>query len=71
MTPARTSHAANASAATTSAVAAAKAAYRVESPPASWPSDVPTSNEIADVTVTEVWRELQNAQKTNPENRHA
>ena len=41
------------------------------SPPAISPSDAPTSSEIAEVTVTAVWRELQNSQKTSPPNRHA
>ena len=39
--------------------------------PRSLPSDAPISSEIADVTVSAVWRELQNSQKTSPPNRHA
>ena len=71
MTPARTSHARNAIAATSSAVAAANAPKRAGSPPAIVPSDAPTSTEIADVTVIAVCRELQNSQNSRPENRQA
>ena len=53
------------------AVAAASALNRVVSPPAISPSDAPTSSDMAEVTVMDVYRELQNSQKTRPENRHA
>jgi hypothetical protein len=52
------------------AVQAANALNRDASPLASVPSVVPNSNEMADVTVIAVCRELQNNQKTNPEKRH-
>ena len=39
--------------------------------PARAPSEVPTSSEIAEVTVTAVCRELQKSQKTRPANRQA
>ena len=35
------------------------------------PSDVPTSSDMAEVTVIAVCRELQNSQKTSPENMQA
>jgi hypothetical protein len=69
--PALTAQARNPIRATRSAVQAAKPAKREVSPPARSASDEPTSSEIADVTVIEVWRELQNSQKTSPENMHA
>ena len=69
--PARTSQAANAIAATISATHAANAAWRAGSPPLSSPTDAPMRSDSADVTVMTVWRELQNSQKTRPENRHA
>src|SRR4051812_33437796 len=69
--PALASQAMNAISATSSAVPAASAPKRVVSPPAMSASDAPTSSEMAEVTVTAVWRELQNSQKTNPENRQA
>ena len=50
---------------------AASAREARRSPPAISPSEAPTSSEIAEVTVIAVWRELQNSQKTRPENRHA
>src|ERR1043166_3948953 len=71
MTPAFTSQAMNAIEATSNAVPAASAPKRVVSPAAISPSDAPVSNEIADVTVTTVYRELQNNQKSSPPNRHA
>src|SRR5262245_60271666 len=71
MTPAFTSHAMKAINATSNAVPAASAPKRVVSPPAISPSDAPVSNEIAEVTVTTVCRELQNNQKTSPPNRQA
>src|SRR5262249_35705136 len=66
--PARTSQAANASAATRRAVQDARASKRATSPPARDPRVVPISSEMAEVTVIAVWRELQNAQNTRPEN---
>ena len=69
--PAFTSHAMKAMSATSSAVAAASAPNRDVSPPAISPSEAPMSSEMAEVTVTEVCRELQNSQKTSPPNRHA
>ena len=69
--PARTSHAMNAIAAVSNAVAAASAPKREGSPPAMLPSDEPMSNEIADVTVIDVCRELQNSQNTRPPNKQA
>jgi hypothetical protein len=56
---------------TMSAVQVASTQNLVGSPPASSPSEAPTSSEIAEVTVITVWRELQNSQKTRPGNRHA
>ena len=50
---------------------AASALNRVVSPPAIPPSEAPMSSEIADVTVIDVCRELQNSQKTSPPNKHA
>ena len=41
------------------------------SPPAISPSEAPTNNEIAEVTVMVVCRELQNSQNTKPPNKHA
>lgn len=70
-TPARTTHATSAIAATRMAVHAASDANRCGSPPARPPSDVPISSEIAEVTVIAVWRELQNSQNTRPEKRQA
>jgi hypothetical protein len=52
-------------------VHAASAPKRDASPPANSPSEEPTNSEIADVTVIAVWRELQNSQKTSPENGQA
>ncbi len=69
--PARTSQAANAIAATRSAMHAANAAWRAGSPPLSSPTDAPISSDSADVTVMTVRVELQNSQKTRPENRQA
>src|SRR4051794_7728633 len=57
-------------AATSRAVVAASAACRTGSAPAISASEAPTSSEIADVTVTAVWRELQNTQNASPPNRH-
>src|SRR5262249_41094823 len=71
ITPARTSQATNAIADTSSAVAAASPAKVEASPRAISPSVEPRSSEIAEVTVTAVWRELQNSQNTSPENRQA
>ena len=67
--PAPKSQAAKAIAATMRAVAEASAAKRDGSPPAMSPSEVPTSSEIAEVTVTAVCRELQKSQNTSPANR--
>ena len=69
--PALASQAMKAMSATSKAVPAASALKRVVSPPAISPNDAPTSSEIADVTVIDVCRELQNSQKTNPPNKHA
>ena len=69
--PARTSQARKAMSATRRAVAAASAPNRVGSPPVSSPSEAPTRSEIAEVTVTTVWRELQNSQNTRPPNMQA
>src|SRR3954447_18135736 len=71
ITPARISQAASAIAATSRAVHAANAPKRDTSPLASSPREVPISREMAEVTVIEVCRELQNSQKTKPEKRHA
>ena len=57
--------------ATSNAVPAASAANRAGSSPAIEPRVDPTSSEMADVTVIDVWRELQKIQKTSPENRQA
>ena len=59
------------STATTSATHAASAAWRAGSPPLSSPTDAPISSESAEVTVMTVCFELQNSQKTSPENRQA
>src|SRR5262252_5998748 len=69
--PAPISQAASEIPPTSSAVHAASAPNFVVSPPAMAPNEAPTRIEIAEVTVTAVWRELQNNQKTNPENKHA
>ena len=69
--PARTSHAANAIAATIARRHAASAAWRAGSPPLSSPTDAPISSDNADVTVMTVCFELQKSQKTSPENRQA
>jgi len=69
--PALASHATNAISATSNAVPAASAPNRVVLPPAISPSDAPTSREMAEVTVMDVWRELQKNQKTSPPNRQA
>src|SRR5215813_13353944 len=71
ITPALASHAMKARTPTISAVHEARAQNREASPPARSPSDAPTSTEMAEVTVIAVCRELQNSQKTRPENRHA
>jgi len=71
ITPALASHAMKASTPTIRAVHDARAQNLEASPPARSPSDAPTSTEIAEVTVIAVCRELQNNQKTRPENRHA
>ena len=71
ITPALTTQAMKAMAATIKAVHAANALNLEMSPPAIAPSDEPTSKEIAEVTEMEVWRELQKIQKTSPENKHA
>ena len=71
MPPARTKRATNASAATNTAVPAASTPNRAGSPPVMAPSEEPTSSEIAEVTVTEVCRELVNNQNTRPEKIHA
>src|SRR5215475_14763576 len=71
ITPALASQAMNATTPTISAVHDANAQNREASPPARSPSDAPTKTEIADVTVIAVCRELQNNQKTRPENRQA
>ena len=71
MTPARNRYAIRDIAPTSSAVQVASAQNLAGSPPARSPSDAPTSNEIADVTVMDVCRELQNSQNTSPENRQA
>jgi hypothetical protein len=55
---------------TNNAVADASAARRTLSPPDHSPRDDPINNEIADVTVIDVCRELQNNQNTNPAKRH-
>ena len=68
--PARTSHAA-AMTATISVTHAASAAWRTGSPALKSPTDAPISSDSADVTVTTVCLELQNIQKTSPENRQA
>jgi hypothetical protein len=67
--PARRIQATRPSAATISAVAEARAAYRPAPPPARSPSELPTSSEMAEVTVTAVCRELQRSQKISPANR--
>jgi hypothetical protein len=69
--PARTAHAISAMTATRTAVPAASPLKRVTSPPAISANEAPTSNEIAEVTVMAVCRELQKSQKTKPENRQA
>jgi hypothetical protein len=69
--PALHSQAMKAMSATSTAVPAASAPNRVVSPTAIPPNDAPTSNEMADVTVIVVCRELQNNQKTSPPKRHA
>src|SRR4051812_7298455 len=69
--PAFASQATKAINATINAVPEANAPKRAVSPPAIAPSDAPSNNEIADVTVTTVCRELQNSQNTKPPNRHA
>src|SRR5215472_14388039 len=71
ITPALASHAMKAITPTISAVHDARAQNREASPPARSPSDAPTNTEIADVTVIAVCRELQNNQKTSPENKQA
>src|SRR5207253_7731307 len=71
ITPALASQAMKATTPTIRAVHAASAANREASPPAKSPSDAPTRTERADVTVIAVCRELQNSQKTRPENKHA
>src|SRR5215813_10178985 len=70
-TPALISHERNASTATSNAVQAASAVKRAGSPPENSPSDVPMSSDMAEVTVIAVCRELQNSQKTSPENMQA
>jgi hypothetical protein len=52
------------------AVHTARVACRAGSPPDISPTVAPTSNEMADVTESAVWRELQNNQKARPPNRH-
>ena len=69
--PALASHARNAMSATSNAVAAASAPKRAVSPPAISPNDAPINSEMAEVTVMDVCRELQNNQNTNPPKRHA
>ena len=69
--PARASHARKAIRAMSRAVPAASAAKREGSPPEISPSDAPIRSDIAEVTVTTVWRELQNNQNTRPPNRQA
>ena len=71
MEPARTSQAMKAMSATSNAVQAASAPNRDVSPPARSPNDAPMSREMAEVTVMDVCRELQNSQKTSPPKRHA
>jgi hypothetical protein len=61
--PAFTSQAINAMMATNSAVPAARAPKRLVSPFAISPSEAPINNEMAEVMVTTVWRELQKIQK--------
>ena len=67
--PALTSQALKAISATSKAVPAASGLNRVVSPPAISPSDAPTSRDMAEVTVMDVYRELQNNQKTRPPTR--
>lgn len=69
--PAFASQAMSAMSATSRAVPAARAPNRVVSPPATSPSDAPTSSEMAEVTVIDVCRELQKSQNTSPEKRQA
>src|SRR5213075_1989134 len=69
--PALTSQAMKAMSATSKAVPAASALNRVVSPPPISPSDEPTSRDMAEVTVIDVYRELQNSQKISPANKHA
>src|SRR5271166_3417201 len=69
--PAHADHARNAIAPVSSAVQAAIAPKRAGSPPAMLPSDEPISNEIAEVTLILVCRELHKSQNTSPPNRHA
>ena len=60
--PARNKRASKAKTATNIAVAAAREAWRMGSPPEMGPRVAPTSNEMAEVTVIAVWRELVNNQ---------
>jgi hypothetical protein len=70
-TPARSNHATKAITATRRAVHVANAQNRTGSPFAKGPRETPISSEIAEVTLMDVWRELQNNQKTRPEKRTA
>ena len=56
---------------TSSAVPAARAPKRVVLPPVISPSEAPITSEMADVTATAVYRELQKIQKISPPNRQA
>ena len=69
--PAFAAQAANARMPTIRAVIAARAAWRVGSPPSKPASDVPIRREIADVTVTAVCFELQKSQNIMPAKRQA